>query len=287
MKNLEDKVAFVTGGASGIGLGIATALAQAGVKVMLADIEQAALDKAVDGLKRTNAAVDGVVVDVSLRAAIEEGAAKTIERFGKVHILVNNAGVGGEGPMARWTNPGWDWVLGVNLLSVIYGFQTFVPLMKQHGEGGHIISTASMAGMIQTQGAQYGVTKHAVVALSEATRGELGTEGIGVSVLCPGFIRTNIIDSARNVPSRFAGTTAQKLSTAKAPDEATKQMIDFVRQRIATGIDPLYVGELVREAIEDDVLYVFTDTEFEPMFDQRVAEIKKGFDRIRKRTPRH
>lgn len=287
MKNLEDKVAFVTGGASGIGLGIATALAQAGVKVMLADIEQAALDKAVDGLKRTNAAVDGVVVDVSLRTAIEEGAAKTIERFGKVHILVNNAGVGGEGPMARWTNPGWDWVLGVNLLSVIYGFQTFVPLMKQHGEGGHIISTASMAGMIQTQGAQYGVTKHAVVALSEATRGELGAEGIGVSVLCPGFIRTNIIDSARNVPSRFAGTTAQKLSTAKAPDEATKQMIDFVRQRIATGIDPLYVGELVREAIEDDVLYVFTDTEFEPLFDQRVAEIKKGFDRIRKRTPRH
>jgi NAD(P)-dependent dehydrogenase (short-subunit alcohol dehydrogenase family) len=287
MKHLEDKVAFVTGGASGIGLGIATALAQAGVKVMLADIEKAALDKAVDGLKRTNAAVDGVVVDVSLRSAIEEGAAKTIERFGKVHILINNAGVGGEGPMARWTNAGWDWVLGVNLLSVIYGFQAFVPLMKQHGEGGHIVSTASMAGMIQTQGAQYGVTKHAVVALSEATRGELGADGIGVSVLCPGFIRTNILDSARNVPPRFTGTSAQILSTAKAPDDATKQMIDFVKQRIGGGIDPLYVGELVREAIEDDVLYVFTDTEFEPMFDKRVAEIKMGFDRIRGRKPRH
>ncbi len=287
MKHLEDKVAFVTGGASGIGLGIATALAQAGVKVMLADIERAALDKAVDGLKRTNAAVDGVVVDVSLRAAIEEGAAKTIERFGKVHILVNNAGVGGEGPMARWTNAGWDWVLGVNLLGVIYGFQAFVPLMRQHGEGGHIVSTASMAGMIQTQGAQYGVTKHAVVALSEATRGELGADGIGVSVLCPGFIRTNILDSARNVPPRFTGTSAQILSTAKAPDDATKQMIDFVKQRIGGGIDPLYVGELVREAIEDNALYVFTDTEFEPMFDKRVAEIKMGFDRIRGRKPRH
>ena len=287
MKHLEDKVAFVTGGASGIGLGIATALAQAGVKVMLADIEKAALDKAVEGLKRTNAAVDGVVVDVSLRAAVEEGAAKTIERFGKVHILVNNAGVGGEGPMARWTNAGWDWVLGVNLLSVIYGFQTFAPLMKQHGEGGHIVSTASMAGMIQTQNAQYGLTKHAVVALSEATRGELAGQGIGVSVLCPGFIRTNILESARNVPSRFVGTNAAPFSATRAPDEATKQMIEFVRQRIDGGIDPLYVGELVREAIEDDVLYVFTDTEFEPMFDQRVAEIKKGFDRIRGRTPRH
>lgn len=287
MKNLEDKVAFVTGGASGIGLGIATALAQAGVKVMLGDIEKAALDKAVDGLKRTNAAVDGVVVDVSLRSAIEEGAAKTVERFGKVHILVNNAGVGGEGPMARWTNPGWDWVLGVNLLSVVYGFQTFVPLMKQHGEGGHIISTASMAGMIQTQNAQYGVTKHAVVALSEATRGELAGQGIGVSVLCPGFIRTNILESARNVPPRFSGTNAAPFSAVRAPDEPTRQMIDFVRQRIADGIDPIYVGELVREAIEDDVLYVFTDTEFEPLFDQRVAEIKKGFDRIRGRKPRH
>jgi NAD(P)-dependent dehydrogenase (short-subunit alcohol dehydrogenase family) len=170
---------------------------------------------------------------------------------------------------------------------VIYGFQTFVPLMKQHGEGGHIVSTASMAGMIQTQGAQYGVTKHAVVALSEATRGELGADGIGVSVLCPGFIRTNILDSARNVPPRFTGTSAQILSTAKAPDDATKQMIDFVKQRIGGGIDPLYVGELVREAIEDDVLYVFTDTEFEPMFDKRVAEIKMGFDRIRGRKPRH
>jgi NAD(P)-dependent dehydrogenase (short-subunit alcohol dehydrogenase family) len=287
MKELADKVAFVTGAASGIGLGIATALAQAGVKVMLADIEKSALDKAVEGLKRTNAAVDGVVVDVSVRGAIEEGAAKTIERFGKVHILVNNAGVGGEGPIARWTNAGWDWVLGVNLQSVIYGFQTFVPLMREHGEGGHVVSTASMAGLLATQGAQYGATKHAVVAISEATRGELAQHSIGVSVLCPGFIRTNILDSGRNLQQRFAGANAQPLSVIRPPDEASAQLVAFVKQRIAEGIDPLYVGELVREAIEDDVLYVFTDTEFEPMFDARVAEIKKGFDRIRSRKPRH
>lgn len=288
MKDLANKVAFVTGAASGIGLGIATALAQVGVKVMLADIEKAALDKAVDGLRRTNAAVDGVVADVSLRSALEDAAAKTVERFGKVHILVNNAGVGGEGLFEHTTASGWDWVLGVNLRSVIDAFQIFVPLMKQHGEGGHIVSTASMAGMIAAPNAQYQVTKHGVVALSESVRGELGQVGIGVSVLCPGFIRTNILEFARHVPERYAGATnARPFSEWKAPDAAAQERLAFMQRRIAEGIDPLYVGELVREGIEDDALYLFTDTEFEGLFDARVAEIKKGFDRIRSRKPRH
>jgi NAD(P)-dependent dehydrogenase (short-subunit alcohol dehydrogenase family) len=287
MKDLSDKVAFVTGAASGIGLGIATTLAQVGVKVMLADIEKAALERAVEGLKRTNAAVDGVVVDVSLRSALEDAAAKTVQRFGKVHILVNNAGVGGEGPFERTTKAGWDWLIGVNLMSVIYGFQTFVPLMKQHGEGGHIVSTASMAGLITAPNAQYQVTKHGVVALSEAVRGELGRDAIGVSVLCPGFIRTDILDFARNVPDRFAGANARRISEWNSDDPVIAQGIAFMKKRIDEGIDPLYVGEVVREAIEANELYVFTDTEFEPLFDARVAEIKKGFDRIRSRKPRH
>jgi NAD(P)-dependent dehydrogenase (short-subunit alcohol dehydrogenase family) len=281
MRDLNDKVAFVTGAASGIGLGIATALAQVGVKVMLADIEKAALDKAVEGLRRTNAAVDGVVVDVSLRGAIEEGAAKTIERFGKVHILINNAGVGGEGRYERTTPKGWDWVVGVNLMAVIHGFQIFVPLMQRHGEGGHIVSTASMVGLITSQGSQYAVTKHGVVALSEATRGELGQHNIGVSVLCPGFIRTNIMESSRKQQSEHVGAGA-----AAQPDDATAALVAMVRERIAGGIDPLYVGELVRDGIEANELYIFTDTEFEPMVDARFAEIKKGFDRIRGRKPR-
>lgn len=284
MKELADKVAFVTGAASGIGLGIATALAQAGVKVMLADIDPETLGKAVDGLKRTNAAVDGVVVDVSMKAAIDEGAAKTIDRFGKVHILVNNAGVGGEGRFERTTSAGWEWLIGVNLMSVIYGLQTFVPLMKKHGEGGHVVSTASMAGLISGVGAQYAVTKHAVVALSESTRAELGAQDIGVSVLCPGVIRTNIMETSVKAPERFKGRTADRVSPQSDPVVA--QMIAAFSKRLAEGIDPLYVGELVREAIELNELYVFTDTEFEPLFDARVAEIKKGFDRIRGRTPR-
>jgi NAD(P)-dependent dehydrogenase (short-subunit alcohol dehydrogenase family) len=286
VRDLADKVAFVTGAASGIGLGIATALAQAGVRVMLADIEKAALDKAVEGLKRTNADVHGVVADVSLKGALEEAAGETLARFGKVHILVNNAGVGGEGPLARSTPAGWDWVMGVNLWSVIYGFQIFVPLMQKHGEGGHIVSTASMAGMISTAGVQYAVTKFGVVALSESTRNELAPHNIGVSVLCPGFIRTNIMDSARNLPSRFEGRTAARVATMAA-DDPMAAFAEMVRKRIAEGIDPLYVGELVREAIEANELYIFTDNEFEPLFDARIADIKKGFDRIRKRTPRH
>jgi NAD(P)-dependent dehydrogenase (short-subunit alcohol dehydrogenase family) len=287
MKDLSDKVAFVTGAASGIGLGIATALATSGCRVMLADIEKAALDKAVEGLKRTNADVDGVVADVSLKGALEDAAAKTLAHFGKVHIVVNNAGVGGEGPFANSTPGGWDWVIGVNLWGVVYGFQVFVPLIKRHGEGGHIVSTASMAGMIAGAGPQYAVTKFGVVALSESLKPELAADNIGVSVLCPGFIRTNITDSGRNLPERFTGTNVRPMTDWTPPDAARAEMIATVRKRILDGIDPLYVGELVREAIEGNELYIFTDTEFEPIFDMRIAEIKRGFDRIRSRKPKH
>lgn len=288
MKELADKVAFVTGAASGIGQGIATALAQAGVRVMLADIEKAALERAVETLKRTNADVDGVVADVSVKGALEEAAARTIDRFGKVHILVNNAGVTGEGPLLNSTQAGWDWVLGVNLWSVIYGFQIFTPLIMKHGEGGHIVSTASIAGMIAGGGGapQYNVTKYGVVALSESTRVELSAHNIGVSVLCPGFIRTNILDAARNLPGRFAGANTRDFANVPANDPAM-QIVEMMRQRIAGGIDPLYVGELVREAIEANELYIFTDNEFEAAIDGRFAEIKKAFDRIRGRKPRH
>jgi NAD(P)-dependent dehydrogenase (short-subunit alcohol dehydrogenase family) len=281
MKNLADKVAFVTGAASGIGLGIATALAQAGVKVMLADIEKDALDKAVANLKRTNAAVDGVVVDVGVRAALEDAAGETIARFGKVHILVNNAGVGGEGRFERTTRRGWDWVVGINLMGVVHGFQIFTPLMKRHGEGGHIVSTASQAGIIGGAGAQYAATKHAVVAFSEAVRPELALAGIGVSVLCPGFIRTGIMESSRRLQEAHVGP----VQDARL-DEATQALVEMVKGRIAGGLDPLYVGELVREGIEADELYIFTDDEFEPMFDQRVAGIKAAYARIRDRKKR-
>jgi len=281
MKDLGGKTAFVTGAASGIGLGIATVLAQAGVKVMLCDIEEAALAKAVEGLKQTNADVDGVKADVSVKSELKAAADATIARYGKVHILVNNAGVGGGGPFGAWTDATWGWTLGVNLMAVIWGIEIFGPLIEQQGEGGHIVSTASIAGLISHDSGPYNVTKYGVVALSEGLRGELAPRGIGASVLCPGFIRTRIMDSLRNLPERFDRPSDDRLAAMRSSD-----MFKFIQERVSHGIDPSYVGDLVREGIENDWPYIFTDVEFEPLIEARFAAIKQGFDRIRGREPR-
>jgi NAD(P)-dependent dehydrogenase (short-subunit alcohol dehydrogenase family) len=277
MKDLAGKTAFVTGAASGIGLGIAAALAQAGAKVMLCDIEEAALAEAVAGLKRTNADVDGVLADVSLKADLQRASEATLARYGKVHVLVNNAGVAGGGIYGAWTDAGWDWTLGVNLMAVVWGVEVFGPLIEGHGEGGHIVSTASMAGLISGASLPYNVSKYGVVALSEGLRVELAPRGIGVSVLCPGLVRTRVADSARNLPDRFAGAAGVQPLPGPRGDQ--------LRALIAGGVDPNYVGELVREGIEKDWAYIFTDLQFEPMVEARFARIKKGFDQIRDRTP--
>lgn len=279
MQQLEGKVAFVTGAGSGIGLGIAQALAAAGVKVMLCDIDRPALDAAVAGLAGTNAEVAGVRADVSLKEELQQAADATIERFGKVHILVNNAGVGGGGGYGDWTDASWNWALGVNLMSVVWGIEIFGPLLERHGEGGQIVNTASIAGLIAATGPSYNVTKYGVVALSEGLRVDLAPRGIGVSVLCPGFIRTRIMDSRRNLPERF-GTIEQVSEDADAPE-----LVQQARAAIEHGIDPRYVGELVREGIEGNWDYIFTDTQFEPYIEARFASIKAAFGRIRDRVP--
>jgi len=276
VKELAGKTAFVTGAASGIGLGIATALAQAGAKVMLCDIEEQALSAAIERLKRTNADVDGVKADVSLKSELVAAAEATIARYGKVHILVNNAGVGGGGPYGAWTDASWDWTLGVNLMATIWGIEIFGPLIEQHGEGGHIVSTASIAGLISGGSTAYNVSKYGVVALSEGLRLELAPRGIGVSVLCPGFIRTQIVDSRRNLPQRFEGEL--RVLPTSGP---IAERINLVRERISQGIDPMYVGELVREGVENDWPYIFTDLEFEPIIDARFAAIKQTDGRRR------
>ena len=283
MKELAGKTAFVTGAASGIGLGIAGALAQSGMKVMLCDIEEAALAQAVEGLKRTNADVDGVKADVSLKSELQAAADATIARYGKVHVLVNNAGVGGGGPYRTWSEGGWDWMLGINLMAVIWGIEIFGPLIESHGDGGHIVSTASIAGLI-SRGVdiQYTVSKYGVVALSEGLRAELAPRGIGVSVLCPGFVRTQIMSSLRNLPTRFSRPSEGRLAAMQS-----SEMFKFIQDRVSHGVDPSYVGELVREGIENDWPYIFTDVEFEPLVEARFAAIKQGFDRIRGREPRH
>ncbi len=282
MKDLAGKTAFVTGAASGIGLGVATSLAQAGVKVMLCDIEQAALDNAVARLKETNADVAGVKADVSLKAELQAAADATLERYGEVHIVHNNAGVGGAGGYGTWNDAGWDWTIGVNLMAVIWGVEIFGPLIERHGQGGHIVNTASIAGMISGSGNPYNVTKYGVVSLSEGLRVELAPRNIGVSVLCPGFIRTNIVDSARNLQDRYSDAAVAVGARGDLP-----VWLSGIRDRVAAGIDPMYVGDLVREGIEGDWAYIFTDNEFEPYIDARFANIKAGFDRVRGREPKH
>jgi NAD(P)-dependent dehydrogenase (short-subunit alcohol dehydrogenase family) len=281
VKELAGKTAFVTGAASGIGLGIATAFAQAGAKVMLCDIEEAALSAALAQLRLTNVDVDGVKADVSLKAELAAAAEATTARYGKVHILVNNAGVGGGGPYGTWTDASWNWTLGVNLMATIWGIEIFGPLIEQHGEGGHIVSTASIAGIISGGSTAYNVSKYGVVALSEGLRLELAPRGIGVSVLCPGYIRTQIVDSRRNLPKRFEGGIS-----APPTSGPIAERINQIRERVTQGIDPLYVGELVREGVENDWPYIFTDLEFEPIVEARFAAIKQGFDHIRGRTPK-
>lgn len=285
MKDLVGKTAVITGAASGIGLGVATRLAQAGVKVMMCDIEGAALERAVADLKRTNADVEAVVADVSLKSELQAAADATLARYGEVHIVHNNAGVAGGGAYGAWTDAGWSWTIGVNLMAVVWGVEIFGPLIERQGQGGHIVNTASIAGLVSGSGNAYNVTKYGVVALSEGLRVELAPRGIGVSVLCPGFIRTQIIDSVRNLPERFAG--ALPAAQPGPAQSAITTWLGNIRDRVAGGIDPLYVGELVREGIEQDWPYIFTDNEFEPAIEARFGAIKAGFDKIRDRAPPH
>lgn len=279
MKDLEGKVAFVTGAASGIGLGISQALAAAGCKVMLCDIEEAALERARAELSATNADVAAVRADVSLKAELQAAADATMARFAKVHILINNAGVGGGGEYGAWTQASWDWTIGVNLMSVVWGIEIFGPLIEATGEGGQIVLTASIAGLWAGVNPSYNVTKYGVVGLSEGLREGMALRGIGVSVLCPGFIRTQIMESTRNLPDRFGEVEGM----TDGGDET--EFAKLAREAIANGIDPRYVGELVREGIENDWPYIVTDTEFEPVVDQRFANIKQAFERIRDRVP--
>jgi NAD(P)-dependent dehydrogenase (short-subunit alcohol dehydrogenase family) len=166
-------------------------------------------------------------------------------------------------------------------MSVIWGIEIFGPLIEAHGEGGQIVSTASIAGLIPAASPAYNVTKYGVVALSEGLRATLAPRGIGVSVLCPGAIRTQIMNSRRNLPERFG-------AVENPPTEGpVAEHIKALSERVSKGVDPLYVGELVREGIENDWPYIFTDTEHEPRIDDRFAAIKQGFDRIRGRQPRH
>lgn len=266
MKNVTGKVAFITGGASGMGLGMARAFADAGMKVMIGDIEQAPLDRAVAELKQKGAAAAGVRVDVTQEDQVQAAAKATLAAFGKVHVLCNNAGVavGGRSESANMRN--WRWVVDVNLWGVVYGLQAFVPLILSHGEEGHVVNTASMAGMYGLRGSgPYNATKFAVVGISETMMAEHRGGKLGVSVLCPGIVATNIGASARNRPDRYGGAT----------DPSAK---DRTAAALAKGLSPDIVGRQVLEAILDDQPYIFTDPGLRYLIERRDRHLLAGYD---------
>ncbi len=273
MRSFAGKGAFVTGGASGIGLALGRAFAAEGMKVMLADIEQGALDQAVAALRETGAEVRGTLCDVSDRAAVERAAALTIAAFGKVHVLCNNAGVGvGGAPIDETAPADWEWAIGVNLMGVIHGIAAFLPKIRAHGEGGHIVNTASMAGMMSgPMMAPYNVTKFGVVSLSESLAAELNGSGIGVSVLCPGWVNTAIGESQRHRPAR--------LGPPQTPTPLALERRAQITALLRAGISPDEVAARVMAAIRDDDLYVFTHSVMRAALEERFRRIRAAYDK--------
>lgn len=272
MQDFENKVAVVTGAASGIGNALAQKCLDEGMNVVLADIEEAALERAAEAFAAQGKnTVLPVKTDVSILEEIEALAEKTISEFGAVHLLFNNAGVGGAPSVLESSQADWEWVMGVNLWSVIHGLRVFGPIMVAQDTEGHIVNTASMAGLIHGGGA-YGVTKHGVVALSESAHFELEQKGskVKVSVLCPGFVQTNIIDSDRNRQERYSH------SDALEPTEEQQARFDMVTEMINQGMPPAELAEIVFDHIRRERLYILTHNNFNQIVENRTKAILSG-----------
>jgi len=274
MQELAGKAAFVTGGASGIGLAMGRAFAEAGMKVMLADIETEALAAAVKSLHNFGPDVRGVTCDVADPGSVERAAEASFAAFGNVHVVCNNAGVGGGSGIEDISLDDWRWVLDVNLMGVLYGIRTFLPHIRGHGEGGHFVNTASMAGMMSGLGfSPYCASKFAVVTMSEGLAMQLKPHGIGVSVLCPGWVRTGIARAARNRHERYG------LGRTPKPGSQAAGLLAHIIEHVQSGLDPSEVARLVLAAIREDELYIFTHPEMRAEMDERFATISAAMDK--------
>jgi NAD(P)-dependent dehydrogenase (short-subunit alcohol dehydrogenase family) len=276
MQTLRGKTAFITGGASGMGLAMAEAFGQQGMNVMIADIEADTAQRKAAELRDKQIQADHVQVDVTSRDSLRKGALATIARFGKVHVVCNNAGVAAGGQLGVVPEGDWEWVIDVNLKGVVHGMEVFAPLIESHGEGGHFVNTASMAGHISPPGMEpYCATKFAVVAMSEGWNAQLAPKNIGVSVLCPGLVSTNIYDARRNRQNAVYGEKDAAYGT---------ENVDQQRQLLAGGIDPLVVGQRVVEGVKDNDMYIFTHVEYEGVVRDRFERVLAGFEKS-KRSP--
>jgi len=277
VESYEDRVAVVTGAGSGIGLAIATELAARGARLVLGDIESDALTAAVAGLESTGAEIVGVRGDVSIAADVERLARTAMERFGALHVAVNNAGVAGGGPMWEIEPATWEWVLGVDLWGVIHGVRAFVPRIIESGAGGVVINTASMAGLTSTPFmGPYNVAKHGVVTLSETLHHELSLlhPDIGVTVLCPGWVRTRIHQSQRNSPDAVAAREDDV--DAVLAGTALDGMAGMVDELVANGLDPAEVARMTLDAALAGQVYVLTHRDWTNMVTRRTELMVSG-----------
>ena len=254
MDPVAGKVAFVTGGASGIGLGLSKVLVKAGMKVVIADVREDHLADAAEffaqGGQKQN--VLTLRLDVTDRAAFAQAAQETLRAFGKVHLLVNNAGMGLLGPIKLAKFDDWDWGIGVMITGVVNGIQTFLPHLLAHGEGGHIVSTSSMAAVVPIPNCSiYIMAKAALVGLSESLRGELAADNIGVSAFCPGPVQTNIRESGKTRPEKYRNSGFAELEQRLGQ-----------RPNSALWMDPVECGERILRGIRRNDLYIFTHREF-------------------------
>ena len=275
MQELSGKTAFVTGGASGIGLALGRAFARAEMHVMLADIETEALEAAVKSLGNVGLGVRGVTCDVADALSVERAAQATCQAFGNVHVVCNNAGVAAGGGIDHISLDNWRWVLDVNLMGVLHGIRSFLPHIRGHGQGGHIVNTASMAGMTGGLGfSPYTASKFAVVGMSEGLAEQLKSHGIGVSVLCPSYVRTGIGASGRNRPQRYGPSpTLDPVSPAAA-------MVADIALRLQAGLEPDAVAARVLDAVRNDELYIFTHADSREEADKRFAAIQAAMDKV-------
>ena len=270
MKDIKGKTAYVSGAASGIGLGITTALVKAGVNVAMIDIRKDALEEARARLHNLGGQTEAFVSDVSDAQVLKETADEIEKRFGPLHILCNNAGIAMLGtPLDEITQADWNWVIDVNIKGAINGVSTFVPRMKAHGQGGHIVNTASIAGLQVNPNFRtgaYSLTKYAVVALSEGLEQELAGHNIGVSVLCPAAVDTGIHLSARSRPERLGGAFERKAD-------------HFMGDLIKDGLKPEQVGARVVKAIQENEFYILTHSSPREWVEKRFNRIMEAFDR--------
>jgi NAD(P)-dependent dehydrogenase (short-subunit alcohol dehydrogenase family) len=274
VKDFNNKIAVVTGVASGIGRAMAERCVQEGMKVVLADIEETALSQTASEFKSAGANIRSVVTDVSKLEDIRALAHRTLEYFGAVHLLCNNAGIGAGSTAWETSKNDWVWIMNVNFWGVLHGIQVFLPIMLAQEQESYIINTSSIAGLLPYHGeAPYHVSKHAVVALSEKLFYDLGeNEGkVKVSVLCPGWVRTRILESERNRPSELLDNTDSMPITPEI--EAT---LREYQQAVETGMPPEEVATQVFLAIQYDRFYILTHPAFTPIVGARLDAITQG-----------